>query len=183
MPYFRNTDTGAITPFVTEAGPSFTAYKTVRSPVTSKPQFEQVGEDQAVVLLQAILPAAAAGATSTVAVSVPASIQDMTGITGGTVIEVDYYPLTTINGAATNNRTIAVADTTKTSTIVTESLGAGTNLTGSQMNSLTPITAPAVSGGDTLTVTSTPVGTGIADPGGIVFISILIEPLVEGPLI
>lgn len=95
-----------------------------------------------------------------------------------TIVSVTYIPQATITGAATNNRTISVINKGQTGvgTTVPASLNFanGTNATGfdekALTNSATAADLDAVAG-DVLAFSSLHVGTGIADPGGVVVVT------------
>jgi hypothetical protein len=96
----------------------------------------------------------------------------------GSVSAVAYTPLTTITGAATNNRTISLVNKgaagSGTTVVATLSFGSGTNATGAVARAVTLSSTAAdlvVAAGDVLQWQSTHVGTGIADPGGLVSVS------------
>lgn len=93
----------------------------------------------------------------------------------GTVTSVTYTPDATITGANTNSRTITVVnkaqDGTGTTTVATLALTSGVNIAGSDEGTITLSGTAAnlvVAAGDVLAFVSTHVGTGIADPGGLV---------------
>lgn len=97
----------------------------------------------------------------------------------GTVTSVTYIPVSTITGAATNNRTVSLVNKGQSgggSTVVaTLTFDVGINATGSDEKAITLSATPAnlnVSAGDVLLWQSTHVGTGIADPGGLVNLTI-----------
>jgi hypothetical protein len=97
----------------------------------------------------------------------------------GTVTGASYTPDATITGAATNNRTISIVnkaqDGTGTTVVATLSFGNGTNIAGSDEGALTLSVvagATTVAAGDELAFVSTHVGTGIADPGGLVQVQV-----------
>jgi hypothetical protein len=112
------------------------------------------------------LPVATAGndLTTTVGVATYAS----------TVTAVRYIPDGSQAGAATNNRTLAVVDQTSTDIVASLAMtanDAGHNLVAETAKVLTlssTATNLNVAAGDVLYFTSTHVGTGIADPGGVV---------------
>lgn len=121
----------------------------------------------------------------TAVVSVPASgaAVDFTqpayvAVEDGVVTSVSYLPAADVTGAATNNRTISLVnkgtDGDGTTVVATKALTNGNNLNASDANALTlGVTANlAVSAGDVLAFASVHVGTGIADPGGLVAVEI-----------
>lgn len=92
-----------------------------------------------------------------------------------TITAVSYTPLTAITGAATNNRTVSLVnkaqDGTGATVVATLNFGSGTNAAAADEKAITLSATPAnlvVAAGDVLEWTSTHVGTGIADPGGLV---------------
>jgi hypothetical protein len=93
----------------------------------------------------------------------------------GVVVGVSYTPVTAITGAATNNRTISVVNKGQTgvgtTVIATLAFGSGVNAAANDEKALTLSATAAdlvVAAGDILVFVSTHVGTGIADPGGLV---------------
>lgn len=97
----------------------------------------------------------------------------------GVVTSVTYVPVATVTGAATNNRTVNVVnkaqDGSGAASVASLSFGNGTNATAFDEKAITLTTTAAdkvVAAGDILAINSTHVGTGIADPGGTVFIEI-----------
>lgn len=117
------------------------------------------------------------------AVPVSTAGNDDTSVIGiapydGVVASVTYIPKSTITGAATNNRTIAVVnkaqDGSGATSVASLSFGNGTNATAFDEKALTLSATAAdlvVAKGDVLVFTSTHAGTGIADPGGVVVVS------------
>lgn len=95
-----------------------------------------------------------------------------------TVSSVVYVPVTTITGANTNTRSVSLvnlgATGSGTTVIATLQFNSGVNATAGQAKTITLSGTPAnltVAAGDVLQWQSTHVGTGIADPGGLVAIS------------
>jgi hypothetical protein len=97
----------------------------------------------------------------------------------GVVTAVQYIPSATITGAATNNRTLSVVNKGQagggSTSVATIGFGNGTNATGF-VNTTVPLSGTAanleVAAGDVLAFASVHVGTGIADPGGEVRVTI-----------
>lgn len=96
----------------------------------------------------------------------------------GVISAVKYTTITAITGAATNNRTVSLVnaghtDGSGTTSVASLSFASGTDTVAAFPKSITlSATAAdlAVSAGDVLVWKSTHVGTGIADPGGLVSI-------------
>lgn len=95
-----------------------------------------------------------------------------------TITSITYIPQATITGAATNNRTTSVINKglTGSGTVVPASLNfaSGTNATAFDEKALTNSATAAdldCAAGDVLAFSSVHVGTGIADPGGVVVIT------------
>jgi hypothetical protein len=93
----------------------------------------------------------------------------------GTVTAVTYTPDTTITGANTNSRTISLVNKGQagagTTSVATLALTSGVNAPAADEKALTLSGTPAnlvVASGDVLEFDSTHIGTGIADPGGLV---------------
>lgn len=109
--------------------------------------------------------AVAAASSSLIPVRVPRA---------GTVQAVYYVPVTTITGAATNNRTHSVINKGQagagTTVAATLNYASGTNAPANQSRIIALSGTAAdlnVAEGDVLNLSSAAVGTGIADPGGI----------------
>lgn len=97
----------------------------------------------------------------------------------GTVTAVTYTPDGTITGAATNNRTVQLVNKGQTgvgATVVASlNFANGTNAPAGDEKAITLSGTPAnlvVAAGDVLEWQSNAVGTGIADPGGLVRVTI-----------
>jgi hypothetical protein len=97
----------------------------------------------------------------------------------GTVTGVTYAPVAAITGAATNNRTVSVVNHGQTgvgtNTVASLNFGNGTNAAAFDETSITlsgTASNLVVASGDILEVKSLHIGTGIADPGGTVFVEI-----------
>jgi hypothetical protein len=97
----------------------------------------------------------------------------------GVVSGVSYVTATAITGANTNSRTIAVVNKgaagSGSTSVASTAYVTGVNTTALAENALTLSGTAAnlvVAVGDVLVATSTHVGTGIADPGGLVRVSI-----------
>lgn len=95
-----------------------------------------------------------------------------------TVSAVTYAPVTAITGANTNTRSVSLVNKGQTgagSTVVaTIQYNSGVNAAAADENTVTLSATPAnlnVAAGDILQWQSTAVGTGIADPGGLVCIT------------
>ncbi len=97
----------------------------------------------------------------------------------GVVTSVTYAPVTAITGAATNTRSVSLVNKGQTgagnTVIATIQYNSGVNAAASDENTVTLSGTPAnlnVAAGDILQWQSTAVGTGIADPGGLVCVTI-----------
>lgn len=109
---------------------------------------------------------------------------DLTTIVGeareaGTVTSVSYIPVTAVTGAATNNRTYALVNKGQagagTTVVASLNMASGVNAAAGDEKAITlSVTAAdlVVAAGDILAFTSTHIGTGIADPGGLVQVEI-----------
>lgn len=101
--------------------------------------------------------------------------------TGGvvTVTSVTYAGTAAFTGAATNNRTFNVfnrkSDNTGTALVATLNMASGVNLVANVPKAIALSGTPAnldLAAGDVLTFQSLHVGTGIADPGGLVQVTV-----------
>jgi hypothetical protein len=96
---------------------------------------------------------------------------------GGVVTSIDYIPTAAVNGAATNSRTLSVTDNgslAAAGTPVTSgslALVAGVNLIALADNAI-PVTTGACADGDVLEYKSIHSGTGLADPGGLLIVTL-----------
>jgi hypothetical protein len=97
----------------------------------------------------------------------------------GTVTSVGFVPLAAITGAATNTRSYSLVNTGSTgvgtTVVATLQMNSGVNATVNQVKAI-PLSGTAanlvVASGDVLVWQSTAVGTGQADPGGLVSVAI-----------
>lgn len=97
----------------------------------------------------------------------------------GVVTAVGLIPVSTITGANTNSRTVTVTnrkqDGTGTTNVATLALVSSVNATGDDTKTI-PLNATAanlvVAAGDVISYESTAVASGLADPGGSVFITL-----------
>lgn len=97
----------------------------------------------------------------------------------GTVTSVAYAPVTAITGANTNTRSVSLVNKGQggagSTVIATIQYNSGVNAAASDENTVTLSGTPAnanVTAGDILQWQSTAVGTGIADPGGLVAVTV-----------
>jgi hypothetical protein len=97
----------------------------------------------------------------------------------GTVASVTYSPVTAITGANTNTRSVSLVNKGQSgagnTVIATIQYNSGVNAAASDENTVTLSGTPAnltVTAGDILQWQSTAVGTGIADPGGLVCVTV-----------
>lgn len=96
-----------------------------------------------------------------------------------TVTAVTYAPVTAITGANTNTRSVSLvnkgASGAGSTVVATIQYNSGVNAAAADENTVTLSGTPAnlnVSAGDILQWQSTHVGTGIADPGGLVCVTL-----------
>jgi hypothetical protein len=96
-----------------------------------------------------------------------------------TVASVTYAPVTAITGANTNTRSVSLVNKGQSgagsTVIATIQYNSGVNAAAADENTVTLSGTPAnltVSAGDILQWQSTAVGTGIADPGGLVVVTL-----------
>ena len=96
-----------------------------------------------------------------------------------TVTDVEYVPEAAITGAATNNRTISLVnkgqDGSGSTVVATLTFGSGTNAAANDDATVTLSATAAnrvLAAGDTLQWRSVANGTGLADPGGLVRITL-----------
>lgn len=160
MSYLVNKTTGAVTG---DLSPDSDAYRYL---VGTK-AYESVSSEQARV------------ATSRVAVVVfggSAAGADETGLlleaqeTPINVVSVTYNATALLTGAATNSRTIDVIagpDRAAPISVASKAFVAGVNAAAGAETPITMVT-PAVPAGEPVVARSTHIGTGIADPGGVI---------------
>jgi hypothetical protein len=116
--------------------------------------------------MRAVTPALAAGASTNT--DLPPAAEP------GKVAEVVFVPAAAITINATNYRRLRILNTSRGNAVVaSKDFSAGTAAAATAI----PLTLaagdpPFVSEGDVLRVESTPVGTGQADPGGLVFVTV-----------
>ncbi|GIE30165.1 hypothetical protein Ait01nite_032100 [Actinoplanes italicus] len=97
----------------------------------------------------------------------------------GTVASVTYAPIAAITGANTNTRSVSLVNKGQSgagnTVVATIQYNSGVNAAASDENTVTLSGTPAnltVAAGDILQWQSTAVGTGIADPGGLVCVTV-----------
>lgn len=97
----------------------------------------------------------------------------------GIVTGVAYIPVAAVTGANTNTRTLAIVDKggagAGSTQIASLALTSGSNLAADRENALTLSGTPAnltVAKGDVIELTSVHAGTGLADPGGEIRVTI-----------
>lgn len=97
----------------------------------------------------------------------------------GVITEVSYVPAASLSGASTNTRKLSVVNAGQTGSGTTEAaslqLNAGVNLVAGDEKPITLSGTPAnlnVAAGDVLKWVSLHIGSGIADPGGTVKLTI-----------
>lgn len=196
MPFLRKRDTGAVTDELSEDSREYQLLKSVKfatnvtafvpagqtpvggsggSILAGQPMWEAVAEEDVNdangrVLVADVPPAATAG-TETADVTTDRD-------RGGTLTDVEYVPSSAVTGQATNNRTITLQQVAVTATparTVTALANVAWDAThsnaGNQRPTALTITTAAFSGAapEVLQVVSAPVGTGLADPGGVLY--------------
>lgn len=166
----RNNNTGEYVHFESEDDEGARALTALREathptePVWAQTGVEALEDAKAngvIPSLVAVIPPTAIGADDTVALG---GVQEK----AGTVSAASYYPNANITGVATNSRTVEVLD--GGTTVASLAFVAGVNGAAGQPSSLT-VSSPAVAEGDSLTAKSLHVGTGLADPGGLVVVT------------
>lgn len=120
---------------------------------------------------EAVVPAAAT--------AIDASTTVLEAPFAGTVTGVEYVPNAAITGANTDTRKVALVNKGQSGAGSTEiasiQFNAGVNGVGFDAKALTLSGTPAnlvIAPGDVLAWVSTHVGTGLADPGGTVFVTV-----------
>lgn len=177
MAYMRNHNTGTIIGPMTDDSPEYRYLQSLRDSGTPHPTWEEVGVEDAEAAgaivdgkvastVQAMMPAVAAGADETLVVGKAPFT--------GSIASVVYYPAAAIVGADTNSRTFNVieggAGGAGNTNIGSVAMTNGVNATAEEPLNI-PVTTPAVNSGDEIELQSQHVGTGIADPGGLVVVT------------
>jgi hypothetical protein len=121
--------------------------------------------------IERVVPATATGADAELDLTVVSE--------AGTVTAVTYTPSTVLTGADTNSRTVVLVNKgaagSGTTIVATKAYTNGVNAAADVPNAVTLSGTAAnlvVAAGDVLVWQSTHVGTGLADPGGLVHIEI-----------
>lgn len=178
MSYLRNTLTGAIVGWLAPDSAEYVYLQKQIQPGSSglaAPLWEDVpwtdagvgAGSPAAYGLAAAVPASGAAVTTGVLVgAAPVS---------GRLLAAEYFPSAAIVGADTNSRTLALADLQDASIASLALLAAAGTLAANVGAALPPVddaaTALEINAGDVIKFTSTPVGTGLADPGGLVVVT------------
>lgn len=187
MPWLRNPTTNSVIGPILADSPMYMYLRKLRD-ANARPTWEDQGDQEAQAqlvanfaqiadpsqaqVLVAVAPALAAGAAS-------ALYEVGNSSRAGAIVRAAYIPNAAVNGAATNSRTLNVlnggAQGTGAVSAASLPLVAGTNL---QANVENPITLSGTQAnlntapGDAIQWQSALVGTGLADPGGIVVITL-----------
>jgi hypothetical protein len=120
--------------------------------------------------------------TTCIATAAGSDASFVVGVAGEdeTVSAVSYIPVSTITGANTNTRTIALVNKgaagAGTTSVASLALTSGNNITGFDEGALTLSATAAdlvVTSGDVLAFTSTHAASGLADPGGKVRVTLV----------
>lgn len=174
MAYLRHKTSGAITDSIDPESHEYRALAAQRNSTTGQSVWEDVGEDVAsadpaggrVVVIRTA-PAATASAETT---TDPVNPQEQ-----GTITDIEFVPDADITGVATNNRVITLQSVTVSAAparVVANhgsiTFSNGVNAKANQAVALT-LSATALPVGSQLQVVSSVNGTGLADPGGVVY--------------
>jgi len=165
----RNNTTGEYVRFESDDDPVAQALLSLPNPThPTDSQWAQTGDE-------ALEDAEANGVTPSFAALIPptaAGVDDVQPLgvmqNAATVSGAVYIPNENITGAGTNSRTIEVLDAS--TTVASVAFLSGTNATEGEPVAMT-VASANVAEGDTLTAKSLHVGTGLADPGGIVVLT------------
>lgn len=113
--------------------------------------------------------------TQPVAAAVAESAAVLVAPRAGIITAVTYSPIALITGVVTNNRTISLYNVTQTVTIASLTFAAGTNAAAGADTPLTlsgTVANTQVNAGDVLSFVGTVAGTGLADPGGVLAVTL-----------
>lgn len=175
MPYMRNTLTQAVLGPMANDSPEYEYLRGLTNgnfALYEEVPFVDSGLAAAkdVRSIQAMVPAAAAGADTTQVIGLAPY--------AGKVTAVEYIPDAAVVGANTNTRTLAVVNGGQagagSTSVASLALASGTNLTSEAQNAITLSGTPShlvVAANDELVWNSTHAASGLADPGGLVIIS------------
>lgn len=129
--------------------------------------------------IQALAPVVVRVSVDAVATGTDTTTPVCVAPVAGTVLAVRYVPTTVLTGADTNSRTITLRNRAQggagTTAIATRAYVSGVNISANVVGDL-PVTAAnaTVAKGDVLDWDSDSIGTGLADPGGLV--EVVIQP-------
>jgi hypothetical protein len=180
MSYLKHKDTGQVIGPMADDSPEYLFLQAKRDG-SGRPLWEDQGTQAAGVTgaadqrtIQTLNVAVAAGANGGEVVG-KAPI-------AGVVTSVTYIPNATITGAATNNRRFDAVNLGQagagSTNIASLAMVGGVNIAANTQGVIPLNSTPAnlnVNQGDEIQFTSTAVGTGIADPGGLVIVTIARE--------
>jgi hypothetical protein len=177
MPFMRNTISGTIVPNILEESQEYQHMlheRTANQPVWEIATTEQA---RAAGLLTAEGSVYALSAVVAAVTTVGADLVTNVGNTerAGTITKVEYFPASAQAGAATNSRTLKLfKDSTSGTLAASLALVSGVNLAAAVETDLTLSVTGSdliVTAAELLVWQSLHVGTGIADPGGLVVVS------------
>lgn len=182
MPFMRNIASGAVVGPMVDDGAEFRYLQALRDGSGVHPLWEQVPvetaeaagvlvDGKAANTVQALSPAAAAGADAKITVGKAPY--------AGVVASITYYPNAAVVGADTNSRTFnglngGQAGSGSTNVAAKAMVAAAGTAAANQPLDITVNATPAnlvVASGDIIDFQSLHVGTGIADPGGLVVVT------------
>lgn len=175
MPYLRNKSTSAVVgPLVSDSAEFIylAAQRSGIQTVWEQVSWAEIGQAGAVSTFSLTAVVSATGA------AVSASFLVGAAPVSGRVVSATYSPNAAITGAATNNRTLQVVDVAAgagTTVLASLNFAAGTNATANTATTLplqgTAGTLGSIAAGDQIQFQSNAVGTGIADPGGLLIVT------------
>lgn len=178
MSYMRNVETAAFVGPIVDDSREYEFLKGLRFNFNGsiRPLYEDVGIQEIEGILGVTLDESAWQSFALVVEPLTLA-QDLAEVLGvakanGDLTSAVFFPNAAITGAATNSRTLSVADTTAGTVLATLPLVSGVDPVAGAAESL-PLSVPAVSQGDSISYKSTHVGTGLVggDPGGLVVVA------------
>lgn len=170
MSYLKNIATGSVSSNIGDDSDIYTSLAALRDSTTGRPAYEGVSAQQAQAapsrFIATVIPASAIAADSVSTLTLGLS-HDVT------ISAISYTPAASITGANTNSRTVSVVshpDAASPTTVGTLAFTSGVNAAAGTASAIT-VSVAALAADSSVVAKSTHVGTGIADPGGLLVVT------------
>lgn len=176
MSFLKNTVTGRVVGDIPSSGDVYEFLKGLLVPGTKHALYEDVGRDTVEGLLGSSLEDSTyqvlAKLVGPLAAAADATIQIGVADSSANVTSIEYFPQAGVVGQATNFRTLSVVDATGPVTIGSVALSSAPVVLAANQPNAIAVASAAVVEGDVIQWKSAHTLTGLADPGGLVVVTI-----------